>query len=97
MANRIPRTYKEAYQLLDKRIKEIEQVRIAQNDSVHDLHFSLGLWLRNNWINSSKYLCEESRRKDCVVLNADIESSDLLKRYQKYLQKKYDIYPLANN
>lgn len=97
MANRIPRTYKEAYQLLDKRIKEIEQVRIAQNDSVHDLHFSLGLWVRNNWINSSKYLCDESKRKNFVILNADIESSDLLKRYQKYLQKKYDIYPQTKN
>lgn len=99
MANRVPRTYAEAFEMLDHNLKESDQIAIAQMNNLSDLHFGLGLWIRNAWIYSgrNKYLCEEPNRKESLCNIVDMESDDMLERYQKYLQKKHNIFSYEKN
>ena len=94
MKTKIPHTYEEAFLLLDKRLKKSERIEIAKHPVTFDLHFGLGLWIRNSWIygHSDEYLCDEPEHKDMpIVVMSDMESSDLIERYIVYLRKKYNI------
>lgn len=94
MKTKIPHTYEEAFLLLDKRLKKSERIEIAKHADTFDLHFGLGLWIRNRWIygHSDEYLCDEPEHKDMpIIVMSDMESSDLIERYIVYLRKKYNI------
>ena len=49
MKNKIPQTKEEAFAQLDALLSEEDKNAIVE-DKVFDFHFSLGLWIRNNWI-----------------------------------------------
>ena len=99
MKAKIPHTYEEAFLLLDKRLKKSERIEIAKHADAFDLHFGLGLWIRNNWIygKSDEYLCEEPDRKDMPIFISDLESSDLIERYVVYLRNKYGLQSEEEN
>ena len=47
---KIPRTKEECFAILDEMLSAEEKAQIAEMEDTIDLHFSLGLWIRNNWI-----------------------------------------------
>ena len=50
METKIPQTKQEAFDQLDQMLtKEEKEKMISAGDSI-DYHFTLGLWIRNNWI-----------------------------------------------
>lgn len=93
MKAKIPHTYEEAFAILDRRLKKAEKIELAKNAYSLDTHFGLGLWIRNRWIygQDGEYLCNEPERKDMIMLPADMESSNMIGRYQAYLRDKYNL------
>jgi hypothetical protein len=86
----VPRTKKDAFARLDAQFNEEEKGQIAKADSV-ELHFSLGMWIRNNWIYEQeegdvKHLAELFS-KDPDFLFADELSDDIIKDYKKHLKR----------
>ena len=49
METKIPHTKQEAFDQLDKMLSEKDKSELANGDAI-EFHFSLGLWIRNNWI-----------------------------------------------
>jgi hypothetical protein len=45
----IPKTKDEAFLQLDEMLSDKEKREIAKRDPI-EYHFSLGVWIRNNWI-----------------------------------------------
>ncbi len=49
MEAKIPQTKQEAFTQLDEMLSEKEKREMVKSDSF-EYHFSLGMWIRNNWI-----------------------------------------------
>ena len=49
METKIPKTKNEAFAQLDAILSEKEKSELVKSDSI-EYHFSLGMWIRNNWI-----------------------------------------------
>ena len=49
METKIPQTKNEAFAQLDAMLSEKEKSKLAYGDAI-EYHFSLGMWIRNNWI-----------------------------------------------
>jgi hypothetical protein len=49
MDNQIPKTKEECFDMLDKMLSEEDKQLMMKDDTI-DYHFTLGLWIRNNWI-----------------------------------------------
>ena len=49
METKIPHTKQEAFAQLDAMLSEKEKNELVKSDSI-EYHFSLGMWIRNNWI-----------------------------------------------
>ena len=49
METKIPKTKQEAFAQLDAMLSEEEKSELAKSDPI-DYHFTLGMWIRNNWI-----------------------------------------------
>ena len=45
----IPKTKNEAFAQLDAMLSEDEKLEMVKSDPF-EYHFSLGMWIRNNWI-----------------------------------------------
>lgn len=70
---------------LDKVISDEDKKAFARDEYINT-HFSLGLWIRNNWI-------YQSNRKDTMCLmslfgsiDPDSLSSEIIKQYCEYLR-----------
>lgn len=90
MEIKIPKTKREAYAQLDGMLSEEDKSAIMNGDPF-DFHFSLGMWIRNNWIyeqdeSDVKHLAELFS-KDPELLFADELSCDIIKDYKKHLKK----------
>ena len=48
-ATNVPKTNRECYALLDEMLSEEDKQAIVEKEIV-ELHFTLGLWIRNNWL-----------------------------------------------
>ncbi len=91
MNNQIPKTNRECYALLDEMLSEEDKQAIVKMD-VFELHFTLGLWIRNNWI------YPQSSEETEALLNTfskkprfyhpDDCSSIILEAYRKHLKRK---------
>ena len=46
---KIPETKNEAFAQLDAMLSEEEKIEMVKSDPI-EYHFSLGMWIRNNWI-----------------------------------------------
>ena len=49
MGTKIPQTKNEAFAQLDAMLSEEEKSELVKSDPI-EYHFSLGMWIRNNWI-----------------------------------------------
>ena len=49
MKTKIPQTKNEAFAQLDAMLSEEEKRELAKSDPI-EYHFTLGMWIRNNWI-----------------------------------------------
>ena len=86
-----PKTAAEAWKRLDKRLSEEDKKAIREAEDMVDFHFSLGMWIRNNWIYTGERENLESLMKELgepEFLMGDMASSVILDAYQKHLSKK---------
>ena len=87
---KIPKTKREAYAQLDEMLSEEDKNAIMNGDPF-EFHFSLGMWIRNNWI----YEQEDADVKHLVELFskcpefmfADELSNDIIKDYKRHLKR----------
>ena len=87
----IPKTNRECYALLDEMLSEEDKQAIIEKDVI-ELHFTLGLWIRNNWLYpQTQEETEEllkSFGKDSMFYHPDDYSSIILEAYRKHLKRK---------
>ena len=84
--NKFPKSIQEACEILYAQLapEEVEQIRAGKVDAT-DMHFSLGLWIRNNWI--YKGLAPETLGFELMSPDADDFSDEILKVFIKYIKK----------
>ena len=91
MVTKIPKTKNEAFAQLDAMLSEREKCELAKSDPI-EYHFTLGMWIRNNWI----YQQEEEDvkrlakafRTEMLFFEADDLSMKIVEYYQRYLKRK---------
>ena len=95
--NRIPKTKEECFAILDEMLNDEDKQSIVEMEDSIELHFSLGLWIRNNWIypqsqeEVEKLLrqFDDSGDEDMpLFIHQDDYSSIILDAYQEYLKSK---------
>ena len=93
MEKRIPKTNKECYALLDEMLMLSEEDKQAIIEKgIEELHFTLGLWIRNNWLYPQSQ--EETDKllktfsKNPPFYHPDDCSSIVLDAYRKHLMRK---------
>ena len=84
----IPATLEDAYKALDELLypEEIAYIKNLAEDDMIELHFSLGLWIRNNWL----YPTNSRLTKAVLEQNPDVSHPDdmsyfILVGYHRYL------------
>ena len=89
MATKIPKTKNEAFAQLDEMLSEKEKCELAKSDPI-EYHFSLGMWIRNNWIykQEEEYvkLLAEMFGDDSPFFEPDDLSDRIIKSYQRHLR-----------
>lgn len=91
METKIPKTKNEAFAQLDAMLSDEEKRELVKSDPIEH-HFSLGMWIRNNWI----YQQEEEDVKrlgkafktEMLFFEADELSMKIIEYYQRYLKRK---------
>ena len=72
-------------------LSETDKKAIVEAEDLFGFHFTLGLWIRNNWLYDSSEEELESLSKafgvDAPYFAADDLSSAVLEAYQKHLRK----------
>ena len=91
MGSKIPQTKNEAFAQLDAMLSE-EDKNAIMNGNPFEFHFSLGLWIRNNWIYEQdeedvKRLAK-AFRTEVFFFEADDLSMKIIEYYQRYLKRK---------
>ena len=95
--NRIPKTKEECFDILDEMLSQEDKDAIVQMEDTIDLHFELGMWIRNNWIypqsqeDVEKLLkqFDDSGDEDMpLFIHPDDYSSMILDAYQEHLKSK---------
>jgi hypothetical protein len=91
METKIPHTKQEAFDQLDKMLSEKDKSELANGDAI-EFHFSLGLWIRNNWIYQQNEedvnRLAKAFRTDMLFFEADSLSEKIIEYYQRYLKRK---------
>lgn len=88
MSQKIPQTKNEAFAQLDEMLSEEDKSAIMKGNPV-EFHFSLGMWIRNNWIYEQneedvKRLAK-AFRTEMLFFEADDLSMKIIEYYQRYL------------
>ena len=92
---RIPKSKEECFVILDEMLSQEDKDSIAQMEDTIDLHFGLGMWIRNNWIypqsqeDVEKLLRQFDDEADDdmpLFIHPDDYSSMILDAYQEYLK-----------
>ena len=86
-----PRTKKECFAQLDEMLSEADKKAIVEAEDIIEFHFTLGLWIRNNWIydrsnEELESLCN-AFGIDIPFFEADELSSGILEAYKKHLKE----------
>ena len=98
---RCPKTAAEAWKRLDKRLSEEDKKAIREAEDMVDFHFSLGMWIRNNWIYTGEKenldslmidlgeatVIGEDENRFVFYPTGDMASSAILDAYQKHLRE----------
>ena len=91
MKTMIPQTKNEAFAQLDAMLSEEEKRELAKSDPI-EYHFSLGMWIRNNWIYEQEEedikRLAKAFRTEMPFLEADELSMKIIEYYQRYLIRK---------
>lgn len=96
MEKRIPKTKEECFAQLDTMLSDEEKEELKKSEDTYLYHFSLGMWIRNNWL----YPLNEEEEQAFVkmfaddddspygffVVHPDSMSSIIIDSYQKYLK-----------
>ncbi len=90
--DKCPKTKKECFAQLDEMLSEADKQAIIEAKDIIEFHFTLGLWIRNNWLYDRSEEELESLSKafgiDVPYFAADDLSSEILEAYKKYLKRK---------
>ena len=88
----LPSNKKECFAQLDEMLSETDKKAIVEAEDLIEFHFTLGLWIRNNWLydRSEEELDSLSKafRVDVPFFEADELSSAILEAYKKHLKRK---------
>ena len=88
-ATHIPITKKIAFAKLDAMLSEEDKDKMKKGDS-YEYHFSLGMWIRNNWIyeQDQEYVkrLAEMFCEDPEIFHPDDLSSRIIESYQRHLR-----------
>ena len=93
----IPKTKKECFAILDKNLSKEDKKAIIEAKDDIEFHFTLGMWIRNNWIYPMdedelmglmrQFVNEEEEDMLSIMcLEADKASLAINESYQKYLK-----------
>ena len=98
MDNRRPQTKEECFALLDAMLSEEDKNELKNCEDTINYHFTLGMWIRNNWIYPLKHYERESFMKmfededrspyGSHFIHPDEVSSTIIDKYVKYLINK---------
>ena len=87
----LPSNKKECFAQLDEMLREADKKAIVEAEDLFEFHFTLGLWIRNNWLYERNEEELESLSKafgvDIPYFAADDLSSEILEAYQKHLKR----------
>ena len=88
-ATQIPFSKKAAYAKLDTMLSDEDKGQLKTGDSI-EFHFSLGMWIRNNWIyeQDEEYVkrLAEIFGDDSPFFEPDDLSDRIIKSYQRHLR-----------
>ena len=91
METKTPQTKNEAFAQLDALLSEEEKSELAKGDAIA-YHFSLGMWIRNNWIYEQEEedvkRLAKAFRTEMSFFEADELSMKIIEYYQRYLKRK---------
>lgn len=91
METKIPQTKQEAFAQLDEVLSEKDKSDLVIGEAI-EFHFSLGMWIRNNWIyeqdDDEVYRLANAFRANILVFDPDDLSERVIKSYQSYLKRK---------
>ena len=91
MEKKIPQTKNEAFAQLDAVLSQKEKSELAKSDPI-DYHFTLGMWIRNNWIYEQEEgdvkRLAKAFRTELLFFEADDLSMKIIEYYQRYLKRK---------
>ena len=95
MDKKIPKTKEECFAQLDEMLSEEEKKALMENDDLFDYHFTLGLWIRNNWIYPLNRIDEKTfmemfveDKRSLLFIHPDSMSSVIIEKYVEYLNGK---------
>lgn len=87
-----PKTKKECFAQLDEMLSEAGKKAIVEAEDIIEFHFTLGLWIRNNWLYDRSEEELESLGKafgvEMPFFEADNLSSEILEAYKRHLKRK---------
>ena len=87
----LPSNKKECFAQFDEMLREADKKAIVEAEDLFEFHFTLGLWIRNNWLYERNEEELESLSKafgvDIPYFAADDLSSEILEAYQKHLKR----------
>lgn len=84
--NNLPTSMQEACNMLKANLSKDDILLIKQGKvSATDMHFSLGLWIRNEWI--YKGLTPETLGLESIIWEADDFSNDILEAFIKFIKE----------
>ena len=87
-----PKTKKECFAQLDEILSEADKKAIVEAEDIIEFHFTLGLWIRNNWLYDRSEEEQESLGKafgvEMPFFEADDLSSEILEAYKRHLKRK---------
>ena len=90
--DKCPKNEKECFDQLDEMLSETDKQAIIEAKDIIEFHFTLGLWIRNNWLYDCSEEEQESLCKAFVVdvpfFEADELSSAILEAYKKHVKRK---------
>ena len=98
---KIPTTTREAFEILDSLIDAEDKAAFlsqSKSDFVAEQHFSLGMWIRNNWIygpGEDNKPEDATLRKKCFRMLAGLKEEDMFLGHPdevsgRFLEKYYD-------
>ena len=90
--DKCPKNKKECFDQLDEMLSETDKQAIIDAKDIIEFHFTLGLWIRNNWLYDRS---EEEIEQLCKAFDTDLPafaaddlSSEIIEAYQNHLRKR---------